>query len=263
MFVTRPSEDFERVGRLLASGLTVTEAARASGVPRPTVYNWFRRGRPKHMRSGAPWRPSRPAVYAYVLGVYLGDGHIVDRRSPYLRLYMDDAYPHLLAEGRAALAQVFEAPVHTYRWPRRGRDAVLQVSSPILCEAFPQHGPGMKHLRPIVLEPWQEEITRRHPRELIRGLIHSDGCRSVNRFKTALPSGRVAEYSYVRYFFSNVSEDIKDIFCAHCDLLGIRWSRANARYVSVHDRASVRVLDAFVGPKDDPVRMEGLEPPRD
>jgi len=71
----------------------------------------------------------------------------------------------------------------------------------------------------------------------------------VNRFETKLPSGRVAEYAYVRYFFSNLSEDIKDIFCDHCDLLGIRWSRASPRYVSIHDRKSVALLDQFVGPK--------------
>ena len=120
---------------------------------------------------------------------------------------------------------------------------------PDLASRVPPHGPGKKHLRRILLEPWQREITHAHPRELVRGLIHSDGCRSVNRFKTKLPSGRVAQYEYVRYFFSNLSEDIKDIFCEHCDPLGIRWSRANARYVSVHDRRSVARLDEFVGPK--------------
>jgi hypothetical protein len=43
---------------------------------------------------------------------------------------------------------------------------------------FPQHGPGRKHERPIVLAGWQQSITRRHPKQLIRGLIDSDGCRS-------------------------------------------------------------------------------------
>lgn len=109
--------------------------------------------------------------------------------------------------------------------------------------------PGKKHRRRIELEPWQRAITHAHPRELIRGLIHSDGCRCVNRFQTKLPSGRIAQYAYVRYFFSNLSEDIEDVFCEHCDLLGIRWSRASARYVSVHDRKSVALIDEFVGPK--------------
>jgi hypothetical protein len=38
----------------------------------------------------------------------------------------------------------------------------------------------------------------------LRGLLHSDGCRTVNRFKTTLPSGRVAEYSYPRWFLESV-----------------------------------------------------------
>ena len=65
-------------------------------------------------------------------------------------------------------------------------------------EAFPQHGPGRKHERPIVLEDWQQAIVDEHPWAFLRGLIHSDGCRTTNRFKTKLPSGRVAEYSYPR-----------------------------------------------------------------
>jgi hypothetical protein len=35
--------------------------------------------------------------------------------------------------------------------PRRRRE-------PGVARAFPQHGPGRKHERPIVLEPWQLEI---------------------------------------------------------------------------------------------------------
>jgi hypothetical protein len=70
-------------------------------------------------------------------------------------------------------------------------------------------------LRRIAPVDWQREFTHPHPQALIRGLIHSDGCRVVNRFRTKLPSGRVAEYSYVRYFFSNHSKDIRDIFVEH------------------------------------------------
>ena len=76
-------------------------------------------------------------------------------------------------------------------------------------DLFPQMGPGRKHERPIVLAPWQREIVDAHPWPFVRGLIHSDGCRTVNRFKTRLPSGRVAEYAYPRYFFSNLSADIR------------------------------------------------------
>jgi hypothetical protein len=116
-------------------------------------------------------------------------------------------------------------------------------------DAFPQHGPGPKHLRPIVLTDWQRAVVDNHPREFLRGLIDSDGCRTISRFKTKLPSGRVAEYAYARYFFSNLSADIRGLFCEYCERLGIRWSLSNPRNVSVSHRASVALLDEFVGPK--------------
>ncbi len=77
------------------------------------------------------------------------------------------------------------------------------AASPRWPEAFPQHGPGRKHERRIELAPWQREIVDEFPQELVCGLLHSDGCRTTNRFRTQLPSGRVAEYAYPRWFFSN------------------------------------------------------------
>jgi hypothetical protein len=116
-------------------------------------------------------------------------------------------------------------------------------------DLFPQMGPGRKHERPIVLAPWQREIVDAHPWPFVRGLIHSDGCRTVNRFKTLLPSGRVAEYAYPRYFFSNLSADIRGLFCESCERLGLRWTQSNPRNISVSHRASVALLDEHVGPK--------------
>ena len=82
-----------------------------------------------------------------------------------------------------------------------------------------------------------------------RGLIHSDGCRTVNRFTTTLPSGRLAEYAYVRYFFTNLSADIRGLFCDACDRLGVRWTQSSFRNISVADRRSVAILERVVGPK--------------
>jgi hypothetical protein len=80
-------------------------------------------------------------------------------------------------------------------------------------------------------------------------LSPTDGCRTTNRFKTKLPSGRVATYEYPRYFFSNLSEDIRRIFCDHCELLGIRWTQSNPRNISISHRESVALMDEFIGPK--------------
>ncbi len=125
----------------------------------------------------------------------------------------------------------------------------MSICHPAIGRAFPQHGPGRKHLRKIELVDWQLKLTHAHPGALIRGLIHSDGCRVINRFKTKLPSGRVAEYSYIRYFFSNHSEGIRRIFTEHCELLGIRVTQSNHRNLTVSHRRSVPILEELVGPK--------------
>ncbi len=184
--------------------------------------------------------PPDPRSYSYLLGLYLGDGCLGEvHRSWQLNIYCDGIYPDLVDECWAAMqvampnSRCIRVCAPSTRWP----------------PLFPQHGPGRKHDRPIVLEPWQREIVDTFPHEFLRGLIHSDGCRTVNRFKTKLPSGRVAEYEYPRYFFSNKSADIRGLFCEYCERLGIRWTLSNPRNVSVSHRTSVAALDAFVGPK--------------
>jgi hypothetical protein len=147
------------------------------------------------------------AQYAYLLGLYLGDGWVVamKRGSHVLRISLD--WKH---------------------WPA----------------VFPQHGSGPKHTRQIILADWQRTITSAEPRALVRGLIHSDGCRFIAAQRVG---GKT--YRYSRYAFSNRSEDIKAIFCAHLDLLGIGWTRPNEMSIAIDRRAEVAKLDAFVGPK--------------
>jgi hypothetical protein len=96
----------------------------------------------------------------------------------------------------------------------------------------------------IALAPWQKELVLRHPELLLRGLIHSDGCRSINTIRHPKKT-----YEYPRYQFSNRSDDIKRIFSDACDLLGIEWRVMNRWDISVARRASVARLDEFIGPK--------------
>jgi hypothetical protein len=56
-------------------------------------------------------------------------------------------------------------------------------------------------------------------------------------------------YHYPRYNFTNRSDDIKRIFCDACDLLGVEWRVMNRWNISVARRASVALLDEFIGPK--------------
>ena len=46
-----------------------------------------------------------------------------------------------------------------------------------------------------------------------------------------------------------ITEDIRRIFCEHCELLGIRWTQSNPRNISVSHRDSVALMDEFIGPK--------------
>jgi len=138
-------------------------------------------------------------VYTYLLGLYLGDGYIAAHaRGVFrLRIYCADAYPDLIRRCEAAMAEVLPNKVN--RVPRVGCTEVASYSKHWPC-LFPQHGPGRKHERKIELAPWQQELVDRDPRPLIRGLLHSDGCRVLN-WVNGTP--------YPRYHFSNVSADIR------------------------------------------------------
>jgi hypothetical protein len=113
---------------------------------------------------------------------------------------------------------------------------------------LPQHGVGVKHRRTIALTDWQWQMIGSDPRGLVKGLLHSDGCRAMNTIHHDLPSGR-RTYAYPRYLFSNVSTDIQGIFTDALDILGIAWRRNRWNSISVARREAVAALDEFVGPK--------------
>jgi hypothetical protein len=82
----------------------------------------------------------------------------------------------------------------------------------------------MKHRRRIEPADWQEEIVNLHTEAFVRGLIHSDGCRTINRVRRQLASGD-RWYEYPRYLFTNESADIKGLLAAALDRLEIPWRR--------------------------------------
>jgi hypothetical protein len=109
---------------------------------------------------------------------------------------------------------------------------------------FPQHAGGREHKRKIELVSWQAEIVDRDPGAFLRGLIHSDGWRGLNRVHV---KGR--DYAYPRYQFSNRSDDIRKLFTDACDRLGVAWRRWTRYHISVARADSVAILDRFIGPK--------------
>jgi hypothetical protein len=79
-------------------------------------------------------------------------------------------------------------------------------------------------------------------------LIHSDGCRILNRVRRSLPSGE-RWYEYPRYLFVNESVDIRVLFTDALDILGIEWRQSKPNTISVAKREAVARMDEFVGQK--------------
>ncbi len=236
------------------TGLTSVDIARLTGVPRRTVHAWRTGALPRHYRllNGSTnaacdvCRGQRhefaglPAAYVYLLGLYLGDGSIATHpRGVYkLRITLDARYPEIVRQCSRAMHDV--VPVSKVNmWNRPYGDVEVYSYSKAWPCLLPQHGRGPKHLRPIVLTDWQKSLIDTTPGLLLRGLIHSDGCRFEN-------TGR--GWRHPRYAFVNLSADIRGIFCDACAQLGLRWTTSN-RTVYVSRKADVARLDAFVGPK--------------
>lgn len=188
--------------RLLSSGFTVREVHRQLGIGQSTLRNWLQEpigtGPIKQTCPRCHNAPLDGPAYAYLLGLYLGDGHVVHGRKDVFRLEIAccDDWPGLAEAAAQAVSTVMPAN-SVGRRQRTGCTMIGTTSKHRPC-LFPQHGPGMKHTRKIALEAWQKEIVAEFTEEFIRGLIHSDGCRSMNRVRRPLRGGDRDDHRPVR-----------------------------------------------------------------
>ncbi|MEV7191719.1 helix-turn-helix domain-containing protein [Streptomyces sp. NPDC093510] len=247
---------------LLRGGAKNADVSRRLNLPLGTISYWRHMDRAKRGECPGGHDPRCPrcdgrdldkAAYSYLLGLYLGDGHIIQysgHRVPSLTITCGDTWPGLMDDCEHAMRTVF--PANSVCRVRRAGCQNIKVYSNHLWCMFPQHGPGKKHERKIALEPWQQEIVDAHPWEFVRGLVHSDGCRITN-WTTRLVRGERKRYEYPRYFFTNKSDDIRELFTGTLDTLGIAWTHCtrhgNPYNISVARKASVALMDTHVGPK--------------
>lgn len=176
----RSIEQFNDVQQLIEGGINDGAIARTTGIPRRTICDW-RRGLhstlPRDACSTHHFGELPSAPYAYLLGLYLGDGYISRNRHVWhLRITLDKRYPGIIESCREATDAVMQGQHAGIDVRKHGCVDVYLCSKHWPC-VFPQHGPGRKHLRPIVLEPWQQAHVDAATEDFIRGLIHSDGCR--------------------------------------------------------------------------------------
>lgn len=242
---------------LVNEGLNDCEISRRMGIPRSTIRDWRRPTYvPKVVSERCPrcWRPAKPTRfapgdYSELLAMYLGDGCISQHaRTQRLRIALDKKYPAIIEDTRALLERCF---------PENDIDAVeatgclhLSLHCSHLACLFPQHGPGRKHRRRIVLEPWQEEIIESAPWPFIRGCIRTDGCCFINRTDVHRPE----PYEYLSYQFTNMSTDIVELFLAQCERVGVvarvnQDGRHGLWDVRINRRESVELMCEHVGLK--------------
>ncbi|MEU6996198.1 helix-turn-helix domain-containing protein [Streptomyces sp. NPDC046465] len=247
---------------LLRGGAKNAWVARELNVPLGTIGYWKHMDRAKRGECPGGHDPKCPrcdgreldeGAYSYLLGLYLGDGHIIRysaHRVPSLMIACAEAWPGLMDLCEEAMRAVF--PDNSVCRVRRTGCRSVKVYSKHLWCMFPQHGPGKKHNRKIALEPWQQEIVDAHPWGFIRGLIHSDGCRITN-WTTRMVAGERKRYEYPRYFFTNKSDDIRKLFTETLTGVGVGWTvlaRGSDPFnISVARKASVALMDAHIGPK--------------
>jgi Homeodomain-like domain-containing protein len=230
---------------LIASGLNDCEVSRRIGVPRRTVRDWRVQQPRQRYCCWRCWTPTSlvrytAADYAELLGLYLGDGHIsVMARTQRLRLMLDTKYPVIVRDAAELLARVVPENKVGRQLVHEGHMATLHAYHQHWTCLFPQHGPGKKHDRTIVLESWQQEMLEQAPWSFLRGCIRSDGCVFINR---------TGKYSYESYEFSNHSSGILGLFVSTCAGLGVEC-RVYERHVRINRRASVALMLEHVGRK--------------
>jgi hypothetical protein len=243
---------------LMGRGVSLRSISMSTGISRATLRDWREhpdRNAEAHAScprcAESPTLPEPRDDYAYLLGLYLGDGCIsragaYDKEVWKLRIMCADAWPGLVMECARAMRAV--RPRNKVRTQQQvGCSEVISSSKHWPC-LLPQHGPGRKHLRNIELQAWQNTIVMENPGCFARGLFHSDGYRGINRVPAHLSDGE-HWYEYPRYLFTNESGDILRLCGDTLNQLGVAWRFSRRNAISVARREAVARLDEFVGPK--------------
>lgn len=254
-----PIKTQEKIFNLWKEGKNQSEASRALEVPRSTVRDYYKRFSlgeyPNWHRGPAQTRldlfhcgfESHLAYqYLYLLGMYLGDGHITKVKSLKngnhnyrLRIFLDNLYPEIISRTEKAIEAVFPNSKALRKPKKQSNCTVVYAYSNAFAELFPQHGPGTKHSRKITLENWQKRMIISNPKPFVKGLIESDGCRYLN-----IVNGK----AYSSYSFTNKSEDLHSIFEWSCGIIGV-YPKRNGKNNNIRTRKAVELLDEFIGPK--------------
>ena len=245
----RSLDEFETVKNLAASGMNDCAIARKTGIPRRTV---------RDLRC----RPMIRARLSAAGSMLRNRSRLRLRCRRRLRLSTRDLPgrwlhltrpPRVATEDHTRLSLPRNHRPHVARPSKslcrasvRGLGDVPTIARKFICA--PNTGrvcsPNTARARSIYDQSGSSRgrkcSSKKPPKSSFAALIDSDGCRVVANDRGV---------KSIRYHFSNRSDDIRGLFCAALDELGIPWTRPRWFEVAVYRKAAVARLDEFVGPK--------------
>src|SRR5262245_892571 len=142
-------------------GILDRENAAICGVSVAAIRHWrrgSRRNGDRRNRTGHPPRcprchdrPLDEAAYAYLLGLYLGDGHMTLGRSDVWALSITccDGWPGLMTQARLAMSAVMPSS-KVFAVPRTGCTEIKSTSKHWLCLRSEEHTSELQSLRHLV-----------------------------------------------------------------------------------------------------------------
>ena len=195
--------------------------------------------------------PLDEPAYAYLLGLYLGDGCInaANRERAYTRCPSSaaDAWPGLIRRRSAPCEAVRPCSKVFYVAAEAGMTEVQELLEALavpVSAARAGHEAHQEDRAQPVAAGHRGPLSRRlRPGAVPLGRLpgHEPGAAGAGR--------RRHWYEYPRYLFSNKSKDILGLCGAALDRLGVEWRFARPDMISVAKKEAVARLDEFVGPK--------------
>lgn len=181
--------------------------------------------------------------YAYLFGLYLSDGHISKfPRTHRMRIsFHSEKNQRQMVLAAHTIGLLFPNNSICYTKKKNANCIDLIFYNSLLCEIFPQHGPGAKHLRDLQLEKWQKRIVTNHSSHFMKGLFDGDGSRYL-----------VSSKNEWKYSFTNKSKDILTFMKECLDCHEIKYcetfpkAKKGTGHILIQSRAGVKKLDELL-----------------
>ena len=222
----RPKEEYDKVIEASKTESNMMVISKKFAIPWTTVRQWIK-GKRQYLKNQQTSIDSDVKKfikdnigineYSYMLGCYLGDGHIVfikNKISKRITISTATNTPELIRFQSNILTKFGNKIVVR---KRKSNCVDIFTHNPELDKLFPQAGPGKKHDRKIELSDWQKEIINH--KYLLLGLFHTDG--------SATKAYSPKNDNPLRYEFVNVSQDIINIYCECLKKLDINYTVVN------------------------------------